>query len=110
MLERIAVLAALCVFTVAAHAVDWPQEITAPEGTLLVYQPQPESLKGNQLTGRAALSIEIEGREPIFGAMWFTSRIDTDHDANTVVVRDIKVTKTGWPESTFAPIRIGPLP
>jgi hypothetical protein len=31
----------------AASALDWPQEIKTSEGTIVVYQPQPESFKGN---------------------------------------------------------------
>ena len=84
-------------------AISWPQEVVAEEGTIVVYQPQPETLNGNLLTGRAAISLEVKGRsEPIFGAMWFTSRIDTDRDAGTVLVRDIKVDRVGWPDSTDA--------
>ena len=44
---------ALLPLNIAAQDRAWPQEIEAPEGTLIMYQPQPESLKGNQLTGRA---------------------------------------------------------
>lgn len=86
-----------------ARALDWPQEVTASEGTIVVYQPQPEKLQGNLLSSRAAVSLELEGQdEPIFGAMWFSSRIDTDRDAGTVLVRDISVTRVGWPDSTDA--------
>ena len=72
--------------------IEWPQEITAPEGTIVVYQPQPESLAGNVLSGRAAMSLELqEPEELVFGAMWFTAKIDTDRDADIATVRDIKV-------------------
>ncbi len=82
-----------------ALAVDWPQQIDAPEGTIVIYQPQPEKLTGNVLTGRAAISLELKGKpEPIFGAFWFTARIDTQ-DADTAVVRDVKVTEVRWPDS-----------
>ena len=84
-------------------AVDWPQEVVAEQGTIVVYQPQPEKLDGNVLTSRAAVSLELNGQtEPIFGAMWFDARIDTDGEAGTAVVRDLKVTKVGWPDSTDA--------
>jgi hypothetical protein len=86
-----------------ALAVSWPQEVSAPEGVIVVYQPQPETLQGNVLTGRAAISLEAPGLdEPIFGVMWFSSRIDTDRDAGTALVRDITVTRVGWPDSTDA--------
>ena len=51
----------LAMVAVPAHAIDWPQEIKAEEGTIVVYQPQPEELTGNTLTGRAAMSIELDG-------------------------------------------------
>jgi hypothetical protein len=82
---------------------EWPQEITAPGGTIVVYQPQPEKLNGNVLSGRAAISIESDQlEEPIFGAMWFTARIDTDRDSDTATVRDFRVEKVAWPDSKDA--------
>jgi hypothetical protein len=82
-------------------AIDWPQEIEAPEGTIVVYQLQPEQLAGNLLTGRAAMSLELKGRpEPVFGVFWFSARIDTDQDSGTAMVRDLQVTKVRWPDST----------
>ena len=84
-------------------AVDWPQEIVAEEGTIVVYQPQPEALDGNILSGRAAMSLEIKNRdEPIFGAFWFTAKIDTDRDTGIVLIRDLKVTDVRWPDSKDA--------
>jgi hypothetical protein len=81
----------------------FPQELTYPEGTIVVYQPQPEKLTGNFLSCRAAMALKPKGQtEPIFGAFWFTSIIDTDDDAGTTLVRDIKVTRVRWPESTSA--------
>src|SRR5512135_1054571 len=49
---------------------DWPQEILTKEGKVLVYQPQLESLKGDTLTGRAAISFTPIGGQPTFGASW----------------------------------------
>ncbi|MEZ9820571.1 carbohydrate-binding family V/XII [Shewanella sp. 10N.286.45.A1] len=84
-----------------ANAIEWPQEVTAKEGNIVVYQPQPESLDGNILQGRAAMSLELIDRDdPIFGAFWFSARIDTSADNATV--RDVKVTRVRWPESTAA--------
>ena len=84
-----------------ANAIEWPQEVTAKEGNIVVYQPQPESLDGNILQGRAAMSLELIDRdEPIFGAFWFSARIDTS--AENATVRDVKVTQVRWPESTKA--------
>ena len=103
MLQRAACLV-LCLCTaVPALAVTWPQEITADEGTIVVYQPQPDKLEGNTLTGRAAMSIRVnDSDEPIFGAFWFESKIDTDQDAGTAIIRDVKVTNVRWPDSRDA--------
>ncbi|MEW6683490.1 MAG: carbohydrate-binding family V/XII [Nitrospirota bacterium] len=96
-------IVALGIWTDAAEAVDWPQEIDAPEGKIFVYQLQPEKLSGNVLTGRAATAIELKDKpEPVFGAFWFSAKIDTDQDEGTALVRDLHVTKVRWPDSTEA--------
>ena len=97
------VMAAVLLWPVFGQALDWPQEIDADEGTIVVYQPQPEELEGNLLFGRAAVAIQLKaGGEPIFGAMWFEARIDTDRDAGIALVRDVKVTDVRWPDSKDA--------
>ncbi len=84
-----------------AQAITWPQELETEKATVVIYQPQPEKLVGNLLTSRAAISLEVKDREePIFGAMWFTARLDTDTDEGTVRVFDVAVTRVAWPDST----------
>ncbi len=86
-----------------AQELSWPQEISSDEGTLVIYQPQPEELVGHRLRARSAIAIELKDAEgPIFGAMWFESRIETDQDAGTATIIDIEVTKAGWPDSRDA--------
>ena len=81
--------ALLLACTPVGAALEWPQEIDAAEGTIVVYQPQPERLAGNVLSGRAAVQLEFRDRsEPVFGVMWFTARLDTDRDTDTAFVRD----------------------
>ncbi len=95
-----AVAMLLAPFT-GAIALEWPQEIHAPTGKIVVYQPQPESLEGNVLTARAAVSLEpADGSEADFGAIWFSSRIETDRDAGTALIRDITLTDARWPDAT----------
>ncbi|ARD20605.1 carbohydrate-binding family V/XII [Shewanella japonica] len=87
----------ICSFSV--FALEWPQEVETKLGTLVVYQPQPESLEGNVLQSRAAMSFEVKDQaEPVFGAFWFSARIDTNDDVTTV--RNIQVTEVRWPSST----------
>lgn len=87
----------------SAQELSWPQEITGSDGTLVVYQPQPEALDGDLLSARSAISLELtDSEEAVFGAMWFESRISTDLDSGIVRVLDIKVTKAAWPDSRDA--------
>jgi hypothetical protein len=105
MIKLISLSAATCLLSTwggEAAAIGWPQEIDAPEGTIVVYQPQPERLDGNTLSGRAAMSLEIDGRDPIFGAFWFEASIDTDTDSGTAWIRNVDVTEVRWPDSTDA--------
>ncbi len=96
-------LAALLLSQAALAALEWPQEIDVEGGKITVYQPQPEKLVGNVLSSRAAFSLELSKlEEPIFGAMWFTARIDTDMDTDIVLVRDLRVEQVVWPESEAA--------
>lgn len=78
----------------------WPQEITGQEGTVVVYQPQPEKLEGNLLSGRAAVSLEpAVGGDPVFGAMWFTARLYNENGDDVILVKDFTVTQVTWPNS-----------
>ncbi len=87
-------------FSLTSPAADWPQQLTSERGTIVVYQPQPEKLEGNVLTGRAAMSLELKDNSaPIFGVFWFSAKIDTDRSENTVTISKLKVTKVGWPDS-----------
>jgi hypothetical protein len=96
-------LAAIAVRSAAAADVEWPQDITTPKATITIYQPQPESFKGDTLTGRAAMSFLTTGKkDPIFGAFWFTAKVETDLDTRTGVIRSVTVTKVRWADATEA--------
>jgi len=83
-----------------ASAADWPQVLTGDKGSIVIYQPQPEKLNGHTLTGRAAMQLELKDKkDPLFGVFWFSSTIETDRSTNSVIIKNIKVTKVGWPDS-----------
>ena len=85
----------------AGQTLTWPQRIAAPEGTIDVYQPQFDTLKGNAVTGRAAVGLTAAGSQaPVFGAFWFTGIVDVDRDADEVVLRHLAVTRVRWPNQT----------
>lgn len=90
----VALLVATLVTTVQAAGVDWPQEVKTDNGAVvLVYQPQIEEFSGNGLEGRAAVSVKDSSTDsaPVFGAIWFTSKIDTDRDTRTAELRDFEI-------------------
>jgi hypothetical protein len=77
----------------------WPREIVVPEGTMVIYQPQPDKLEGDILSARAAVAIELKGsKEPVFGVMWADARLETDRSNRTATIVDVKVTELRFPE------------
>jgi len=77
----------------------WPQEIKVPQCVVCMYQPQPEELEGNRLKARAAVAVELKGStEPVFGAVWFEARLDTDRAERTATIADVSVTQVRFPE------------
>ncbi|MDX2506928.1 MAG: hypothetical protein QNL62_20980, partial [Gammaproteobacteria bacterium] len=77
---------------------DWPREIQVPEGVVVVYQPQSESLNGNSLKGRAAVSVEIKGgKDHVFGAIWFEAQLDTDRAERTANITEVSLTRVRFP-------------
>lgn len=77
----------------------WPKEITTKSGVLItVYQPQPESMSGAKLDGRAAFSVqEKSDSDLIFGVFWYTAIMATDRDTRTVTLESIKVNDVKLP-------------
>jgi hypothetical protein len=78
----------------------WPREFESESGTLVVYQPQPEELHGDVLSGRAAFSLKRGDTTPAFGVLWFTEQIEVDRDSSTVTARRLDVTKVRLPGIT----------
>ena len=79
----------------------WPREIESDLGKIIIYQPQLDSLDGNILTGRSAVSLQgPEKKEPIFGALWFRSEVSVDRDAGLMTLEDTKVTRVRFPDAT----------
>jgi hypothetical protein len=78
----------------------WPVEVEIDRVLVVIYQPQPETLEGNLLEGRFAVSAEpLDGSEEAnFGTAWFQARIDTDRDERTVTYRDFEVVRVHLPD------------
>jgi hypothetical protein len=65
----------------------WPKSVpTTDGGKLTMYQPQPESLNGNQLSGRAAVSVrKSESDEPVFGVVFFTATLQNSGSSDNAI-------------------------
>jgi hypothetical protein len=80
---------------------DWPRQFDSSSGSFVIYQPQPEDLNGDVLTGRAAFSLKRgEGTNRTFGVLWYTEQIEIDRDSSTVTARSLDVTKVRLPGIT----------
>jgi len=79
----------------------WPKQIDVPEGRVIIYQPQPEAFEGDMLSARAAVSVTVASQtEPVFGTVWFSTRVQTDRDNRTVEILDIAVPRVRFPNAT----------
>ncbi|GFE58788.1 hypothetical protein [Geobacter sp. AOG1] len=108
MLSRFLLFALLCtVIFLSGNAVaavantEWPRTFSDQGMTVTVYQPQPESLEGNLLKGRAAISVIPKGeKEPVFGAVWLESKVAIDRDQRTVQVLSTNVPRVRFADAT----------
>ncbi len=78
----------------------WPKEIDKNGTKVILYQPQLESLDGNILQGRMALSVTPKGEEEIFGALGFKARISADYDTRTAILEKLDITMIHFPGYT----------
>ena len=73
---------------------EWPRTLNASDGSIIrIYEPTPESFKGNILKGRAAFSVSRTGdtTEPMFGTFWAIATVETDKDSRVVHVLSVKI-------------------
>ncbi|MFK5892922.1 MAG: hypothetical protein QM504_06850 [Pseudomonadota bacterium] len=77
----------------------WPQEIKTDRGLIVIYQPQPETLNDDKLKARATISIELKNSDkPIFGAIWFTARLQIDRTERNASIADIDINNVRIPD------------
>ena len=78
---------------------NWPREVKVSSGSITIYQPQVESLKGNILKGRAAIAYHGSGSDtPVFGATWFTAQVQIDRENNSVHYETLEITDIRSPK------------
>src|SRR5439155_4339213 len=87
--------------TARADDAGWPRQFDSPSGSFVIYQPQPEHLDGDVLTGRAAFSLQkSEEQNLVYGVLWYTEHIEVDRDSSVVTARNLDVTKVRLPGIT----------
>ncbi len=89
-------------FAASSYAASWPQDLESDSGDLIrVFQPQIESLEGNSLEARTAISVTTrDASAPLYGAIWIVARLDVDRSTRTAVIRDIDVTDVRMAEAS----------
>jgi hypothetical protein len=84
-----------------ADETNWPKVLETEIGRIVIFQPQPESLKGDQLKARAAFSITTDKHpEPLFGALWSDARVSIDRDQRIVHLLDVTITNVKFPPNS----------
>ncbi|MEE9588980.1 MAG: hypothetical protein V3V97_13280, partial [Hyphomicrobiaceae bacterium] len=79
----------------------WPRQIKTDKGPVVIYQPQLDALDGDVLKGRAAFSLrKAEASEPEFGALWFSSKVDTDRDERTARIFGTTISRVRLPDAS----------
>lgn len=96
-IDRLLVFVCLSAISGYGQDTDWPRSIQASNGTIILYQPQPESFTGNKITARSAVSYTEDMGEPVFGAIWTEATISTDRDERVATLESIRVMKVKFP-------------
>ncbi len=78
---------------------EWPKKVEKESFQISIYQPQINSLEGDILDARAAISVKKKGERLVFGAMWFTSRLVTDFDTRLVNLTDVNIESVKIPDA-----------
>jgi hypothetical protein len=80
-----------------AGAVSWPKQINTTNAKIILYQPQPDSLQGNHLYGRAAVSVTPTGKDPVFGAVWIDAVLSIDRTDRTYLLVSTRIPNVRFP-------------
>jgi hypothetical protein len=88
------ILASISAFSQQA---EWPKTFKTNGSIAKLYEPQPESYKGNILKIRAAISLLHDGKaDPVFGVLWADVTVDNNQDKN-IIWQNATVTNIKFP-------------
>jgi len=86
--------------SVAAAEGDWPREVQSGNATIVLYQPQFDSLDGIETRARIAVAIQRPDLAPEFGALWVAATLDVDRDEDTARFETFVVERARFPDAT----------
>lgn len=95
----------LCLFAAASGAADWPREVQSGNATIVLYQPQIDSLEGIDAKARIAVSIKRPKQEPEFGALWVAATLDVDRDQDTARIQTFVIERARFPDATEGEVK-----
>ena len=76
----------------------WPSQFTHDDATFTIYPPQLERWQGNQLAGRAAVSVQAkDAQSPVFGLLRLAGRTEVDGVTGAVTVQDLALEHADFP-------------
>jgi hypothetical protein len=86
------------IFPFGLFADSWPREFKLKEAKVILYQPQSDSMKGDHLYSRLAISITTDkSKEPVFGAIWTDAKFSTDRSTGSCTIYDVKMLNMRFP-------------
>ena len=88
------------------QAQNWPKVLDVETGKVTIYQPQYDSLVGDNLYGMAAVSYARDGAKPVFGATWFISALSIDRSTRMASVQTVNVYEVRFPEDAGIKVNV----
>jgi hypothetical protein len=88
-----------------ALAADWPREVRSGDATIVLYQPQFDSLDGIDTRARIAVAIQRPGLAPEFGALWVAATLDVDRDEDTARFKTFEIERARFPDASEQEVR-----
>jgi hypothetical protein len=91
----------------AANENTWPKVIENPKGIITIYEPQNESLNGNILEGRAAISVKpAKTKKPVFGAFWYKADLEVDRSTRMAVIKVVSIPNIRFSDDVDSTLKV----
>lgn len=76
----------------------WPRKFSTDWAKIVVYQPEPDSIAGDHLYLRSAISIITKtSKSPVYGAIWMDARYTGNKEKGICTVNEVKLINVRFP-------------